>query len=265
MKKIYLTICFLLVYAGLILVQYQFDQNHKKIALPEPHVLKSDIVMAADMGLHNAAADVAWLSAIQYFGGGSSRTNEKLDDYLVLSIELDQKFAYPYAFGALALPAIGQVDQGIAISKLGVERKIPDYRIPYYLATTYHVNKEDKQNAALYFDIAANTPGSPAGIKKVAANYGSRPDLRSETRAIWQGIYETTKDEVVKEKSKSYLDHFDLLTALENLAKAYKTKNGKYPVDVDQFVAEKILPSVPEDPFGFEYKFNADTGRAEIK
>ncbi len=265
MKKLYLTICFLLVYGALILVQYQFDQSHKKIAMPEPHVLKSDVVMAADIGLHNAAADAAWLSAIQYFGGGTSRTNQKLGDYLTLSTELDQKFAYPYAFGALILPSIGYVDQGITISRLGVERKIPDYRIPYYLATTYHVNKEDKKNAALYFDIAANTPGAPDGIRKVAANYGSRPDMRSETRAIWQGIYDTTRDDVVKEKSRIYLDHFDLLTALENLAKAYKTRNDKFPVDVDQLVSEKILPSVPEDPFGFQYRFNAETGRAEIK
>jgi len=264
MRQLYLTICFLLIFAGLILVQYQFDQNHKKIALPEPHVLKSDVVMAADLGLHNAAADVAWLSAIQYFGGGVSRTNEKLDDYLFLSTELDQKFAYPYAFGALILPPMGQIDQGIALSKLGIERNIPDYRIPYYLATTFHVNGDTK-SAALYFDIAANTPGAPEGIKKVAANYGSRPDLRSQTRDIWQGIYDTTKDNVVKEKAKNYLDHFDLLTALENLAKVYKERNGKYPDDVAQFVREGILPTEPTDPFDFQYRFNAETGRAEIK
>ena len=265
MKRLYLTICFLLLFSALILVQYQFDSNRAKISTPEPNILKSTVVKAADLGLDNAAADVAWLSAIQYFGGGISKTNEKLSDYLFLATDLDPKFAYPYAFGALILPAANQTDQGISIAKLGIERGITDYKIPYYLAVTYHVNKNDTKDAALYFDMAAHTPGAPAGIKQVAASYGSRSDLRSQTRLIWQGIYDTTKDEVVKQKAKDYIDHFDLLTALENLASVYKEKTGKYPADVDQLVKEGVLPSVLQDPFGFQFKFNSSTGRAEIK
>lgn len=265
MKKLYLTICFLIAMSGLIYIQYQFDQNKQKQSVPEPLVLRPEIVRAADLGLHNAASDTAWLAAIQYFGGGQTQTYEKLPDYLFLSADLDTRFAYPYAFGALILPGANKVDEGIRIAKLGIEREIPDYRIPYYLASTYHITLNDQKNAALYFDVAANTTGAPAGIKRVAANYGARPDLRSQTRDIWQGILETSKDDVVKEKAQNYIDHFDLMTELEKLAKIYKERNGAYPADVDQLITEKILPNVPADPFGFQYKFNAETGRAEIK
>jgi hypothetical protein len=265
MKRAYLTICFLLLFASLIFCQYQYDQNRKKVLPPEPFVPNTQVVKAIDLGLDNAAADAAWLAGIQYFGGGETRTYEKLPEYVTLSANLDEKFAYPYAFGALVLPGIGLIDQGIEIAKLGIDRHVADYRIPYYLATTYHINKEDTENAALMFDLAANTPGAPAGIKKVAANYGTRPDLRSQTRDIWQGIHDTTKDDVVKEMARKYLDHFDLLTALEKLANVYKEKNGKYPIDVNQFVTEGILPSVPTDPFGFEYSFDPASGRTVIK
>ena len=265
MKKIYLSICFLLLFGSLIYVQAEYDKNQKKVPNPEPFVPTAAVIKAADLGLHTAAADIAWLAAIQYFGGGQSRTFEKLDDYLFLAADLDEKFAYPYAFGVLVLPGVKSTDEGIEIAKLGIERNIPDYRIPYYLATTYHVEKEDKKNAALYFDLAAKTPGAPAGIKKVAANYGARPDLRSQTRDIWQGIYDTTKDDLVKEKALNYIDHFDILTALENIAKAYKDRVGNYPADVDELVNKGILKEAPNDPFGFQYKFNQENGRAEIK
>ena len=245
-------------------MQYFCDLDRKKIPYTEPLVFRPEIVRAADLGLHNAAADLMWLTAIQYFGGGESATSEKLDDYLFLSAELDPKFAYPYAFGVLLLPAFGQVDEGIKIAQKGIENKVPDYRIPYYLATTYFINKEDTANATLYFDIAANTPGAPDGIKKVAANFGSRADKRSKTIAIWEGTYNTTRDEVVKERAKNYLVHFGIMDLLDEASKQYYKINKKYPASPQDLVDSRILRAVPVDPFGFEYIFNED-GTSETK
>ncbi|MCX6808258.1 MAG: hypothetical protein NTW50_01140 [Candidatus Berkelbacteria bacterium] len=265
MRQIYLSICFLLLIAGIVGLQFQFDQDKKTAIYPEPFIVSAPVVKAADLGLDNASADLFWLLGIQYFGSGTSKTNEKLASYLNLATDLDPKFAYPYAFGALLLPSIGQTDQGVSLALKGIRRNVPDYRIPYYLAATYHINLSDTKSAAFYFDLAARTPGAPPNIQKVAANYGARPDLRSQTKDIWQGIYDTTSDEVVKEMAAKYLNHFDLLDALENLSKLYKEKNGHYPTDVNQLVAEKILPNAPIDPFGFQFKFNQENGRAEIK
>lgn len=248
----------------MISVQYFTDQDRKRIPYTEPLVFRPEIVQAADLGLHNAAADLMWLTAIQYFGGGESRTSEKLVDYLFLSTDLDPQFAYPYAFGALLLPAFGQVDQGIEIAKKGVANNVPDYRIPYYLATTYYINKDDPANAAKYFDLAAHTPGAPDGIKKVTANFGSRADKRSKTIAIWEGIYTTTNDEVVRERAKNYILHLELMDFLEQAATQYFKINNKYPTTPQNLVDTRILTAVPPDPFGFEYVFN-ETGQAQIK
>ncbi len=238
-----------------------YDNDKAKAIYSEPIVFKADIVKVADLGLHNAAADLEWLAMIQYFGGGESRTNEKLDDYLFLATDLDPKFPYPYAFGALILPGFsGQVQKGLEIGQKGIDNGIVDYRLPYYMATTYHDNN-DPVNAAKYFDLAARTPGVPEGIKRVAANYGTRSDKRAQTKSIWEGIYESTKDEVVKERAKNYIIHYELMDLIEKASKEFYNKNGRYPKDVQELVSARILTAVPTDPFGYGFEVDQSNGQ----
>lgn len=251
--------------AGVISVQYLSDVQKKRLPFKEPLVLRPEIIKAADLGLDNAAADMAWLSAIQYFGGSGSRTNEKLPSYLFLSTDLDPKFAYPYAFGALVLPGIKFTDQGIELAKKGIENVKNDWRIPYYLATTFHLDKNDPVNAAKYFDIAANTPGVPDGIKKVSTRYGSRSDKREQTKQIWAGIYETTNDEIVKERAKNYLIHFEIMDLLEQASKQYYGINKKYPTELNDLVNARILKAIPPDPFNLEFEINQTDGTVNVK
>lgn len=264
MKKSFVTGLFILLFGAIIIVQIFYDAEKKRSLFSEPLVLKPEIIRAADLGLHNAASDLLWLSAIQYFGGGESKTSEKLNDYLIASTELDKNFAYPYAFGVLVLPSIGQADQGIALAQKGIANNVKDWRIPYYLATTYYIDKNDAINAAKYFDMAANTAGAPADIQKVAANFGSRTDQREKTKQIWIGIYESSNDEVVKERAKNYIIHIEIMDLLEQAAKQYYTINGKYPTDLNQLVEAKILKAIPPDPFGFSFTIN-QSGKVEVK
>jgi len=251
--------------AGVISVQYLFDVQKKNMLFREPLVLKPEIIKVADLGLDNAAADATWLLAIQYFGGSESKTSEKLPSYLSLSTDLDSKFAYPYAFGALVLPSIKFTDQGIELAKKGVENINNDWRIPYYLATTYHLDKDDSVNAAKYFDITANTPGVPDGIKKVSTRYGSRSDKREQTKQIWAGIYETTNDEIVKERAKNYLIHFEIMNLLEQASKQYYEINKKYPAELNDLVSARILKAIPSDPFDFEFEIKQEDGTVNVK
>lgn len=263
MKRSFLASVFILIFTCIIVVQIFYDTGKGKQIFIEPLVLKADVVKAANLGLNNATADIEWLAAIQYVGGGESKTYEKLDDYLFLSAELDPKFSYPYAFGVLILPMFGQTDRGLELGQLGVNNKVNDWKIPYYMATTYH-QLDNTEKAAEYFDIAATTPGAPDNIKKIAATYGTRSDLRQKTKQIWIGIYDNSNDEVVRERAKNYILHYEILDLLEQAAKQYYNMNNKYPATPDDLVAAKILRAVPPDPFGFQYTFD-ETGRAQIK
>ncbi|MFA5927041.1 MAG: hypothetical protein WCT32_02880 [Patescibacteria group bacterium] len=264
-KNIFPYFITILLFSSIIFCQKSYDAQKKRSLYIEPLVLKAEIVKAFDLGLHNAAADLAWLTAIQYLGGSESKNLEKLDNYLWLSVDLDPKFSYPYAFGALLLPAFNQVDEAIKLAEKGVNDSTPDWRIPYYLATTYFTDKDDKISAAKYFDVAARTPGAPSNIQFVASNFGSRPDLRSQTKLIWQGILQNSNDEVVIDQAKKYLVHLELLDMLEIGAREYKNKYGNYPKEADDLTTGKVLLYIPEDPFGFSFQIDQETGRVSAK
>ena len=263
MKRLYIILAFFALFGGTVVLQIFSDNEKAKTPYVEPNIFRPELVKAIDLGLHNAAADVMWLSAIQYFGGGESSNNERMSDYLNFTAEVDPKFSYPYAFGALVLPTIGYVDEGIKLADKGIANGVNDWRIPYYTATTYYFTKNDLNNALKYFDITANTPGVPDGIKKISTNFAARSDKRAKTKEVWVGVYENSNDEVVKKRAEKYILHYEILDFLDQAAEKYKQVYNRYPETTDDLINGKILKAAPEDPFGFQYKFNAE-GKAEI-
>lgn len=253
MKKAFLAGIFILMLSAIVILQIFSDKEKAKAIYSEPIVLKSTMIRLSDLGLHNAAADLLWLSSIQYFGGADSKTNEKMSDYLFSATELDPQFSYPYAFGVLILPMVNQMNQALELGQKGVDLHLADWRIPYYMATTYFINRNDTVAATKYFDIAANTKGAPENAVRIAARFGSSSDKRDQTIQIWQGIYETTNDEVVKERAKKYLIHYQTLDILDQAIQYYYNLNKKYPVSISDLVEAKIIDQIPINPFGFKY------------
>jgi hypothetical protein len=258
MKLALKILLFVVLFTGVVFAQFFFDLEKSKAKYFEPNVLAADKIKMIDLGLDNAASDLIWLAAIQYVGGTESKTLEKLGDYLFTVVELDPKFSYPYAFGVLLMPAFNQTDRAIELANLGLQNSEPDWRIPYYLAATYHWEKDDPAMAAKYFDLAANTKGAPANIKWVAANYGSGADKRERTKNIWIGIMTTSSDEVVKERAKNYIIHYEIMDLLEQAAKIYQSRYKKYPQNLEDLVSAYILKAIPSDPFGFQFKIDSN-------
>lgn len=248
----------------IVFCQIYFDRAKAKEIKPSPYVPNATFVKFVDLGLDNAAASLYWLATIQYFGDWQSDNYQKLDDYIKLVNSLDSKFSHPYAFAALVLPSVGLTDEAIEIGKYGLENADPNWEIPYYLATTYHMQKGDSTNAAKYFDIAAKTPGAPENIAWIAANYGSRPDLRSQTISIWQGIAENSNDPEITKRAEVYIYHFELMNFLEQAAAKYYEIYGAYPDPIDKLVEGKILKEIPPDPFNYEFYIDSE-GRARIR
>ena len=263
MKLFVNIIIFLALFTGVVASQYVFDVNRDKQPKPSPYVLGAEVVKAADLGLHSAASSMYWLATIQYFGDWQEDEHIKLIDYIKLSNDLDPRFSYPYAFAVLLLPSQGLVDESIEIAKRGVKESDPDWRIPYYLATTYHINKDDQVSASEYFAISADTKNAPESIIRISGTYGSNPNLREQTKQIWIGIMETSDDEVIQERAQNYVLHYEILDLLEETGKQFFEINNRYPNPLDELVETNILKAIPESPFGFEYYIDIE-GRARI-
>lgn len=246
MKKLAFIILLLAFAAGF---QYFFDLRKKERPLAPLTVIPAQAIKLGSLGLDSAAASFMWIYTIQQF------TDYPYDlPRLIKTVNaLDPKFSYPYAFAAFILPAFKATDQAVEIAKEGIDKADPDWQIPYYLAATYHSHLKDRKNAALYFDLAANTPGAFEGARVVASRYGTRTNVRDQTKEIWESIYETSRDELVKESAKNHLVHIGLVEALEKAVSLYRQKYGTYPKDINNLVAKKIIKQIPASPFEVEF------------
>lgn len=246
-----------MIFAFLITIgatQYYFDiQKGIRPRIP-PSTIPAEIIKMVDLGLHSAASSLMWIYTIQQ----ATDYPQELPELIQNVNKLDPRFSYPYAFGALILPAFNMNDQAIEIAERGIANADPDWRIPYYLATTYHIFLKDRKNAALYFDLAAKTSNAPDNIKIVASRYGTSKSTREQTKTIWESIYENSNDELVKESARAHLVQIEILGLLEKAVSIYKQKLGKYPENINDLVSAKILKAIPPSPFGLEFYLSTD-------
>ena len=233
----------------IVMTQYYFDIQKGSRPLIPPNAIPTEIIKIVDLGLHSAASSLMWIYTIQQVADYP----EELPKLIQTVNKLDPRFSYPYAFGGLILPAFGMNSQAIELAKQGIRDADPDWRIPYYLATTYHIFLKDRKNAALYFDMAAKTSNAPENIKIVASRYGTSKNTREQTKTIWESIYENSDDELVKESARAHLIQIEILELLEKAVSIYKQKLGEYPENINDLVSAKILKAVPPSPFGLEF------------
>ena len=253
-------VLFVLVFTA----QYIVDVRMPKFDALPPFVLPGPVLRVVDLGMHSAAASLAWLEMIQNFSANPRSDFGGIERYVASVNDLDPYFAYPYAFGTLVLPEFGLIDQGIAIGQRGMQIIPDDWRIPYYAGIIYHVKKKDRAKAAELFDRAAHTPGVPDQIKAFALNYGSAGTVRQQSRAIWTSVLETSDDEIVQERARAYILHYNIIDVLEEAARRYKISQGHFPKTPADLVTGKVLKAVPQDPFGLQFTFD-EQGRIKAE
>ena len=255
---------FAVLFVAIIGVQLQYEQIKARQAFMPLHIYPTRVIRAADLGLHNGVAALIWLNAIQQIGTVSGSYQGLVSDIDAVT-ELDPKFAYPYAFAELVIPGFDKsaVDDVIVIGERGV-RYVDDWRVPYYLASAYLFYKDDRANAAKYFDIAARNPSMPIKMRETTKNFGTQIDKRMETKDIWQSIYESTDDEVLRDQATANLIHIEIIEGLEKAIVEYKRRVGKFPSHVDDLVTARVIREIPTDPHGFVYGVDKD-GKLTMK
>ena len=129
----------------IVTTQYYFDIQKKARPIMPLNMILAEIIKMIDIGLHSAASSLMWIYTIQQV----MDYPEELPKLIQTINKLDPRFSYPYAFGTLILPAFGMNNQAVELAKQGISNADPDWRIPYYLATTYHIFLKDRGNDIL--------------------------------------------------------------------------------------------------------------------
>lgn len=263
-------ILLVLLLGTIVLLQVESDATERVVGAPLPGTFTPTMVRLVDMGFNPAVASFLWANTmpeiLDLFRFGHT---EYFPDLAFLNA-VDPKMSYPYAFSVLTLPIIptstypGALQESFVIGQEGIANADPDWRIPYYMAINYYLELKDLNNAARYFDIAAHTPGIPDYAETYALNFGLIPRDRDRVRDLWITVYESTNDPDTKARAAAYVERLNDFDLLEAAAKTYKQRYGSYPTSTQALVTAGIIPSVPQDPFGFIFTVSPKDGTAGV-
>lgn len=199
------SVCF--SHLGLCALTRDTDLLEKRI--PEPVVLKPEVVKLFCFGHEQLAADLYWLRFIQYIGDSEARNSDKYKsayDYLNLVTSLDSRFTQPYWFAAFVVGSeMKRPDLAQSLIERGIQANQNNWYLPFIAGINQYLFAHNEIEAAKYYRQAAKFPDAPKWLERQAEILQAKiPSLVKEVNT-WDTIYRTSTDLLVKERAKERL------------------------------------------------------------
>lgn len=229
---------------------------------------KGDYLKLAVLGYRQLAADLIWLKAVQSFGTRNQTTEGYLWTYHAVDVltDLDPKFALAYQVaGSILAIWANRVHESVALLEKGVRHNPEVWQLPFFLGYDYFYELHDPIRAAKYFRMAAELPGSPEYLPKLAARMtveAGDPDAALE---FLQRLYNVVKDKDEKLREglawriREVTAERDI-RVLEQAVARYKERYAKLPASLEELVVRGIIPRLPTEPLGGVYRLNPSDG-----
>ena len=259
-----LVIAVIAIYAigpGLDQRRYSNDVIEELTYFPSGRMLQ-----VADLGFGSLLADAMWLRGIQYYGEHRKTDREyPLAQHIFSTItNLDPGFIGAYRFGALVLADDAGTPAGaIDLLRKGIRSNPESWEIPFDLGFIYFMNLDDYRKAAHYFRIASRYEGVPDIAKRFAAFAYRRSGRTDIAEALWEGIYRSSQNRLMRESAQLALKDIALdktAAALGEEVKRYALSFGRSPQDLAELVRAGLVSEIPHDPFGGSYFLDPSTG-----
>jgi hypothetical protein len=170
----------------------------------------------AALGYREAAADAAWLQAVQYFGeyrqGGNdlSAFRHSIDAVNAL----DPRFQHAHVFGAFVLASERHDLQGaLAVLRRGA-RDNPDSPVcPFEMGFLSYVEGGDEEAALHYLRLAAGRPGGHERAQRFMAFLHRRLGRLETSWLLWNDLYRRTRDPALRAVAAASMRRIESLRA----------------------------------------------------
>ncbi len=262
--------------AGIVATQLSLDTTRAGVPklqrmsyLPDGNVLK-----VAALGYREVVADVLWLQVIQAMGDRrvSTETGQWIYRALDVVTTLDPTFVRAYEAGAHALCSIVVMPkESNQLLEKGIRHNPQEWRLPFLLGINHFFEFGDNQRAAEAMTKAAQIPGAPEIIARLAAKLLVSAKSPQQAVELLAKVYEETSDENVKKLLEQRLREAIVerdLAMLEEAIGRFQAQHSQRPGRLEQLVQEGLLRELPQEPFGGQYQYNADSGEvrsSEVK
>jgi hypothetical protein len=245
------------------------------LALAEAHVAKPYDVAhvpsgaaarVAALGHRTFLSDLYWLSTVQYIGepNGDVRGWDKLYPLADLVTDLDPRHGYAYQTAGIVLSSAGRLAESDRILLKGVEKGPPLWTLPYYLSFNHWFYMGDYATGAEYARLAATRPGASPNISHLAVSLSAKSGTPEDAIRMIEELRRTVKDEVSAARLDEQLKLAVLerdAQLLERAAERFRQDKGRAILSVEELLLTGYVSSVPQDPFGGRYFFDARDGK----
>jgi tetratricopeptide (TPR) repeat protein len=273
------------LFAGSIATLQQVNAARGEQATLEEilYVSSGKTLKRMSLGYSNLLADIYWTRAVQYFGERHDRVygrpQEKvappydlLYPLLDITTDLDPQLIPAYQSGSIFLavkpPAgAGQPEKAVALVEKGIRENPTYWRLYFTLGFIHYFDRRDYKAAEEAFQKGSEVPGALPWMKVMAAKMAEHAHDNSIAVQLWKGVYEMSRDKMVKQ---SALDHIaslqtdSALDSLERQVQAYREKTGASPSGWPDMVRAGLLPGIPIDSTGSPFTLMAD-GTVTVK
>jgi tetratricopeptide (TPR) repeat protein len=182
---------------------------------------------AAVFGYDEAAADLAWLRAVQYYGEHRTTDNlfERMPHVFDILTTLSPRFLSPHVFGAFAMAQEGgDFAEAERLMRKGIDANPTSGRLAFEMGFLYYVRPggRDLRHAAEYFEQAARQPDAPPASARFAAfAHQHAGDLRVAYE-LWTTVLRETPNRYMREIAEHNLD--EIKAAMEQGRKELAAK-----------------------------------------
>jgi len=180
-------------------------------ALPRPSSLEElayypsgEHLERVTFGHREAAADLAWLRAVQYYGAHRTTDNHfhHLAHVFEILTSLAPHFRSPYIFGAFSLAQEGfDFPSAEKLLLKGIANNPTDPYLAFEMAFLYYVKPggRDLERAAEYFERSARLPGGYPSGRRFAAYCRQHAGDLAMAYALWSQVKESSENAYLRD------------------------------------------------------------------
>ena len=170
------------------------------------------LVRQASLGYETAAADVAWLRGIQYYGEHrlTDQKYELIGHVMSIVTDLDPRFLQPYIFGALVLAQeLKRTDEGLALLEKGMRANPESWLLAFEAGFIHYVCRHDYEEASRYFVRASQLPGHPDYVDRFAAFASQKSGNTGMAILLWKRVL-ATENKFMQEVARRELSRLEV-------------------------------------------------------
>jgi tetratricopeptide (TPR) repeat protein len=259
----------ILLLAGVGLLQGELDRRQDRaVAQIEglAQLPKGEYLKAALLGYHHLGADILWLKLVQVVGKKRNSADEYEWMYHALDVItiLDPQYAYAYYAGGIILGDLAnRPDLSIRLLERGANANPDVWNIPFLLGYNYYFLLGDPAKGAEYIMRAARLPDGPSYLPGLATRMAAEAGSPDTALVFLEARLRETQDpemrEVLAYRMKEVIIERDL-RILEDAVEAYRTQHRALPETLMDLVVARAFPSLPQEPFGGDYRLDPKTG-----